>query len=241
MMTVGQIITAVTDQCTGISGVESFAIQNWIDRAHKVIHDRLLLAEALNSTAETFTWATADGATKDVGTSALTRWRAEPYWVSGTSETGVPWTRVRLLDMRNRQIGGAARPYIDGGFAYAVQGNYMLIAEAPGSDVTVSVIHYQYPADLDDYTDSPVLPNGFDEMLVKAGERDVWNYAALMEPGATSKRELKNRAAEAAIEYERLYKKLVAHVSMESGAVSRMEPGPIARGAAMQEMKRRAY
>ena len=238
-MNVGEIATNVVDRMQGVDALDQFDIVEYIDKAHATLHRELHIPEALNITAETFTWATTDGTSKDVN-SELTGWRGRPHWITEGDDPSARWVRLPLLDLRTRQLSSSS-DYIGTGRYYAVQGDYLLLVAAPSSDIEVSVIHYQEPDPLIDDADEPTLDDGFHGILIEAAERDAWFSVATMETSPTMRNTFLTRASEAQGRYMRTYNKLVAEIHKQDGVRYDFIPGPIWRGMLSQVVHRRQY
>jgi hypothetical protein len=222
--------------CNGIEGLHSSLVLKWIDQGHKYLHQWLDIPDALAS--ESFTWATTDGNEKTI-TSDLTRFQGKPHWVSDASSTN-RWKQRSVLEMRERQTTGDL--YYDGSMTFGVVGTTkMIIGAAPTEDLTVTVIHYQQPADLDDMTDTPVLPAQFHRILIDWGESRVYNYAEMMASDATTKRAMQTKYADAMARFQATYRKLVVAINKDQDVNQGMEPGPEAVAARRTIADRRSY
>lgn len=236
-MTLSEIVAQVYHRCRAIDGLEQLPIRETANIWYRWIHRQLMIQEALVS--DTFTWATTDGTDKDVS-SVLTNWRGKPQWVTSANETN-EWVRRPILDVRRRRTGDDPDAYFAGNFVYAVRGDYLMLVEAPDADLTVTVVHYQYPAELDDLTDEPLLPTDFHDMLASAAVADAWGYATTVSGRAFEASIAQKEQEKAEKEFHEAYKALVVHVRKEMGVKHRMKLAPLFQAAADQLSRRRRY
>lgn len=236
-MTLAEIVDQVYHRCRAIDGIDQLPIRESVNIWYRWIHRQLMIQEALVS--DSFTWATTDTADKDVST-VLTNWRGKPQWVTSADED-YEWARRSILEVRRRRTGDDPDNYYSGHFVYAVRGDYLMIVEAPDSALTVTVVHYQYPPELDDLTDEPLLPTDFHDMLASAAVAETWGYARTMAGRAFEANVAQAEQTKAEQEFHDAWKSLVVHVRKEMGVKHEMKPGPLFKAAADQIARRRGY
>ena len=235
-MTFGEIQSEVFDRADSVEGIESMAVNEFINTAHRRLHQWFLFDESIAD--ESISWTAANGVTKDV-TSELTRWRGLPVdmGVVGANDT-FPWAQVQIQDIYKRRNMTITDTRHLGRFAFGVRDTEMMIVSAFGSTTAVTVAHYQSPAELAATSDTPTFPSEFHDILVDMALQRVFAKVRQVVPSATAKRMADQEVAEADGRFTAIYNKLVKRVNETSGGGT-IQPGPLWQGMYEQQRRRR--
>lgn len=232
-MTFRELLTWCENDLMGVGNLELYPIQTAMNQVYRDVYTRVLCDEAILS--ESFTWATSDGADKDVSGS-LTRYRKQPFSVSDSSQTE-RWQRVPYIEILDRREESNSYSY-EGRFVYATYGDYLCILAAPSSDLTVTVKHFQRPPDLSSMTDEPMLPEDFHDILVYGTMARIYAYIRSLGETRLERNQMGPDEARVTVEYEKRKKRLESAINDNRGEKIFIEPDPLA-SALMNSQRRR--
>lgn len=235
-MTFGEIQSEVFDRTDSVEGIESMAVNEYINTAHRRLHQWFLFDEAIAD--ESITWTVANGTTKDV-TSELTRWRGLPVedGIVGANDT-FPWIKVQISDIYRRRNLTITDTRHLGRFAYAVRDSELMIVSAFGSSTTVTIAHHQSPAELSATSDIPTLPSEFHDILVDMALKRIFAKVRQITPNATAKRMADQEVSETESRFSATYNRMVKRMNQTSGGGT-ITPGPLWQGLYNQQRERR--
>ena len=240
-MTADEIAVDITDQAQELEGYEYYDILTSIEREYQRLHRDLRIPDALETTLQTpdtFTWATADGITKEIG-SELTRWTGRPQRITD-SAANVPWVLLPLLQVQDRITYSPSQLRFAGGRVFAQTGDAFTLVSAPDSDITVSVTHYQQPAELSG-SSTPSLPTQHQRILVEAGVRDAYRFMYARETNPTLKRGFLSMANEWEDRRDATERKLISHINKQEMEQPTFRPPPLWESGNISMGRRRRF
>lgn len=230
-MTLGEMIDAVYHEIRSVENYEQRPIVDMINYWNRYLHQQFLFDETLVS--EDMTWSTSDASKKDVS-AALTNWRGEPKWVESGDEK---WERRSIGEIYSRRLDDDE--YFDGKFCYAIQGIYMLTVSDVADATTVTVVHFKYPPALSDYTDTPLFPTAFHDMLVDKVVSAIWSDVRAQDSRAWARKQRTPEEQNAEQRFFEKWNKLMRLQSKDRQVTHVMEMTPVMKAVADRQWARR--